>query len=328
VRRLIGTVLLAASGACASVPLIGRSAPVEQWAFTAPWDRRSAASVQAHGAQLDGLVLDWIPLDTVTGQPYTMYTETLGASLPPETRRLALLTNYAGDHFSPVAIRRLANDPQRLTQSADAIAERLVNSGTRGVIIDFEGMSGIDTLALRGVVSVIADRVRARNAGPVIVALPAMDTVGYAARQFASADLLLVMLYDQHWATSPPGPIASPEWVRRALSMRVAEAGVSRVVAALPLYGYQWRPNLPTRAISIEDARRVAAEAGVALERDPATATLTALRSGPDPWELWVTDLEQLNLLRREVVALGIRRLAYWRLGLEDAEFWRQGLRR
>ena len=62
---------------------------------------------------------------------------------------------------------------------------------------------------------------------------------------------------------------------------------------------------------------------GVALERDPATTTLHAMRAGPDGWELWVSDTVLLDALRAEVSALGVRRVAYWRLGLEDPLIWR-----
>ena len=155
------------------------------------------------------------------------------------------------------------------------------------------------------------------------VALPATDTVGYPARLFqSSADLLLIMLYDQHWATSPPGPIADPQWVRRSLAMRVAESGANRLVAGLPTYGYQWRPNVAARPISYDDARRIATEAGVSLDRDPATSMLHATRSLGDQWELWVSDAVLLEALQREVAALNVKRVAYWRLGLEDAALW------
>jgi spore germination protein YaaH len=316
-----GALLLGA--ACSSLPIVGRRAP-ERWGFTAPWDPRSAASVRAHGAALDGIVLDWIPLDTLTGLPLAPYTDSLAALLPSSVRRMALVTSYLGDRFNPSLIRRLALDSAALNRSAAAISSRLQRGGYRGIVIDFEGMTGADTAVTRAVVATIAGAVHARGVGPVVIAIPASDTVGYPARLFeTSADLLLVMLYDQHWATSPPGAIASPDWVRRTLALRVAESGAQRLVAALPLYGYLWRTDRPAETISFLDAIRLAAEAGVALERDPANATLRALRMGPDGWELWVSDALLLGALGREVSALGVSRLAYWRLGLEDPAMWR-----
>ena len=322
-RQLHSLVMLTLTlGACSSLPLATR-APEERWAFTAPWDARSAASARAHGAALDAVVLDWIPLDTSTGLPLVLYTDSTSRIVPAGTRRMALVTSFLTDQFHPGLIRRLAMDSIALKRSAAAIAERIQRSGYRGVVIDFEGMTGADSALTRAVVATIAGAVRARGLGPVAVALPASDTVGYPARLFqSSADLLLIMLYDQHWASSPPGPIADPQWLRRTLAMRVQESGAERLVAGLPLYGYQWRTNAPTTTISYDDARRLAAESGVALDRDPATSSLHAVRAGSDGWELWVTDAVLLNALRREVSALGVHRVAFWRLGLEDPAVW------
>ena len=106
------------------------------------------------------------------------------------------------------------------------------------------------------------------------------------------------MLYDEHWATSPPGPIATPEWVRRTLGQRFAAVGASRIVAALPLYGYLWRSNQPAQPLSFADARRAALEANVELQRDPASLSLHAIQ--PGSWELWMSDAQLLRALRAE----------------------------
>ena len=109
-----------------------------------------------------------------------------------------------------------------------------------------------------------------------------------------------------------------------------ADLGANRLVAALPLYGYLWRPNAIASTIGFDDARRLAAEAGTTLARDPATSTLHATRAGADGWELWVSDAELVAALQREVTTLGVSRVAFWRLGLEDAALWellRTGIR-
>jgi spore germination protein YaaH len=186
-------------------------------------------------------------------------------------------------------------------------------------------MTRSDSDATRLVVGAMARAARAAGVGPVVVAVPAADTAGYPARYFDGiADLLLVMLYDQHWATSPPGAIAAPDWVRRSLSLRVSERGASRLVAALPLYGYLWRPDTFAETIGYADAVRLAAEAGTALARDPATATLNAARQGADGWQLWVSDAALALTLEQEAATLGVRRVAYWRLGLEDPALWQR----
>ncbi|MEO8560862.1 MAG: hypothetical protein ABI601_02230 [bacterium] len=320
--RLIVALAASISLGCGSLPP-GRVQPVERWVFTAPWDARSAASVATHGSRFDAIVTGWIPLDTIIGAPFTLYRDTVGRSSASGRRRMAIVTTFVGSAFHPDVIRRLALDSTALRRSSLAVAAWARRDGYRGLVLDFEGMTGGDSSATRLVVAAISRAARAAGVGPIVVAVPASDTAGYPARLFdGSADLLLVMLYDQHWATSPPGAIAAPDWARRTLGMRVAERGASRLVAALPLYGYLWRPNAITETIGYDDARRLATEAGTSLARDPASATLHASRPGADGWELWVSDAELVARLEREATDLGVRRVAYWRLGLEDGDMW------
>jgi peptidoglycan-N-acetylglucosamine deacetylase len=295
---------------------------VERWGFTAPWDPRSAASVAAHGRELDAIVTGWITLDSIDGAPSSVYSDSTGR-MDVAFRRMALVTTFSGGSFHPELIRRLALDSVALSRAASALTERATGFGYRGLVLDFEGMTGADRSATRLVVAAMARSAHAAGISPIVVAVPASDTVGYAAHLFdGSADLLLVMLYDQHWATSPPGAIASPDWVRQTLATWVAERGASRLVAALPLYGYLWRPNTFGQAIGFDDARRLATEAGTSLSRDPGTSTLHASRPGADGWELWVSDASLLAELERAALQLGVRRVAYWRLGLEDPAIW------
>lgn len=313
-----------AVAACGGPVALVRPTPPERWGFTAPWDPRSAASVVAHGRELDVVVSGWIAFDTLTSRPVLLYPDSFAhAPLALGSRRMAIVTSFAGAAFRPDIIRRLALDGPALRRAADDVGELGRRAGYRGMVLDLEGMTPGDSAITRLVVSQMARAIRAAGAGPVIVAVPASDTAAYPARMFdESADLLLVMLYDQHWATSPPGAIAAPDWARQALGTRVAERGAAKLVAALPLYGYQWRPNTYAATIGYEDARRLATEAGIPLARDPATATLHASRPGADGWELWVSDAGLVDALEREALRLGVRRFAYWRLGLEDPAFW------
>ena len=76
-------------------------------------------------------------------------------------------------------------------------------------------MTPNDLPVLLAVTKAIADSARAHGVGSVGLAIPALDTAAYPARALLrSLDFLVVMLYDQHWLTSSPGPIAAPDWAR------------------------------------------------------------------------------------------------------------------
>jgi spore germination protein YaaH len=205
--------------------------------------------------------------------------------------------------------------------TAGAIAAMLESSGYHGVVIDFEGKTPRDLDELLSVTRAVADSARAHNVNTVVIAVPGADTAASpAALLLKAADLIMPILYDQHWATSPPGPIASPEWVTRSLGTRVAEVGAARIVAAFPVYGYRWRKTAETEVIGFDDARRLTTMTNNALVRDHASSTLHA--SSPEGWELWVSDQVLLATLVREARQLGVNTFALWRLGLEDPAIW------
>ncbi|GAC1687971.1 MAG: hypothetical protein NVS9B3_06540 [Gemmatimonadaceae bacterium] len=305
---------------CASIR--GAQPPRTTWGFTAPWRPQSYASATVHASDLDAVVSGWIQLDSASGRPLT-------ALFPDTLRRaahgagyMALVTSYLGDRFHPETIRLLARDPGGLGRVAGSIAEIASRAAYRGLIVDFEGQTRDDIGDLVAVTRAIADSARRRGVASIAMAIPAADTGGYPAKRLiAVVDLLVVMLYDQHWSTSAPGPIASPAWAGQALALRVAEVGPDRLVAGLPLYGYQWVTGAASATvIGYRDAIKLAADAGTSLARDERSHTLHAAK--PGEWELWVADAGLLADLERETESLGVRRQALWALGWEDAAVW------
>jgi spore germination protein YaaH len=291
------------------------------WGFTVPWDAGSGSSARAHAAQLDAVVSGWIQLDSLTGEPFAEFRDTLARNTPPGMRLMAIVTNAVGGRFHADAVRRLAADPAALSLAAGTVARRLTAGHYRGLVIDLEGFLPADRDVVSAVARAIADSARRRGVTPIAVAVPAVDTAAFPGRSFVpAADYILVMLYDQHWTTSAPGPLAAPDWVRAATALRVAEVGAQHVVAALPLYGYRWPTTGPAAAVSFADAQRDAANANLQLQRDAATSTLRA--TSPGAWDMWISDAGLIDALIRTVRAEGVETIALWRLGQEDPAVW------
>lgn len=313
-------------------PCAGQSRPVAQrtefWGFTGPWETRSSASVRAYGGQLSAVITGWITLDSATGLPVlpSPYPDTV-RPLSGTPRRMAIVTSWHGDKFHQQSVRRLGRDPQRLARAAAAIGRYAQSMRYTGLVLDLEALTAADLPALLRVAKAIADSARARGVGTIAMAIPAADSAAYPARRLLDVvDAVVVMLYDQHWSTSGAGPIAEPSWVRSALAARVAEAGPSRIIAALPAYGYRWRKGVPVaESIGYEDAVRMAAAARAPLKRDERTRTLTM--RGPGGEEIWVADAGLLAALVEESRSLGVNRFAIWRLGQEDPAIWRTVIR-
>ena len=55
-----------------------------------------------------------------------------------------------------------------------------------------------------------------------------------------SADRVVVMAYDWHWAFSAPGPIAPTWWVDDVLDYATSVVPPEKLALGVGLYGYDW----------------------------------------------------------------------------------------
>lgn len=312
-RLLLHALLMAGGVSCASQPAV--------WVFTAPWDARSNAAVAQDIAPGATLVTGWIALDSLGGLPESLYPDTLQAPGRARPPRFAIVSSYRGERFHPEAVRTLAADPVRRSRAADEVT-RLVAAGSYlGVVLDLEALTPDDTAALATVVGALAAAARRGGATEVAIAVPAGDTAAYPPRiLLPRVDHLLVMLYDQHWSGSAPGPVAAADWVEARLADWVALVGAERLVAALPVYGYHWKPGAATDVVGWDDTQYLARRAGVEPHRDSTSGALR-VKFG-DGGEIWLADGPLLRQIQATLRAQRIRRVAIWRLGLEDPGVW------
>jgi peptidoglycan-N-acetylglucosamine deacetylase len=294
----------------------GQSSRPRYWGFTAPWDDRSDESVEQHDAVLGAVVSAWIGLDSATGLPVLLYPDETPRGPAP---RFAMITTASEGRFHPELIRRIGADTALASRVADSVARILTHGHYRGLVIDFEDLKAPDTVTFLATVRALTRAAHARHVSPVSVTIVGYDSVTYPVRRLLErTDRVIVMAYDQHWQTGPPGPIASPDWVTGLVKRRLAEAGPangSRVAVALPVYGYRWPAHGAASVIGYNDARRLP------LVRDSASLNMHA--PGRDSSQVWLCDAVTLDTLADRVRALGPRTLALWRLGLEDPKMWR-----
>jgi peptidoglycan-N-acetylglucosamine deacetylase len=297
------------------------------WAFTGPWDARSDESLRANAWRLDVAVTGWIALDSLTGEPLlpSAYADTIRLT-SGTPQRFGLVTSWHGQGFHRASIRALGADDARRARVAGGIARHAESMRYTGLVLDFETLTAADLDAQMKVIRAIRDSARAHGVTTIAVAIPAEPDDAYPTRMLAEVvDYVLVMLYDQHWSGGEPGPISAPQWVTRNLSRVVSEIGASRVVAGLPLYGYQWVKGKPGAGVSYEMGTRTAARGRITLERDSSSRTLRGVRGDT---AIWLTDAALLDELIRDVQRAGVHRFAFWRLGQEDPAVWTRVLAR
>lgn len=142
------------------------------------------------------------------------------------------------------------------------------------------------------------------------------------------ADKLFLMLYDEHWASGDPGPIASQAWFVRHLQQAAREVGPGKAIATVANYGYDWAAGRPAEALTVEEAWLAArgSAAPIRFDRASSNARFDYEEDGV-AHQVWLLDAASgWNQLRAAHLE-GVAGVALWRLGSEDPSIW-QALRR
>ena len=156
---------------------------------------------------------------------------------------------------------------------------------------------------------------------PARVKTIAGDVYSYRAIS-AVVDKIIVMAYDEHWSTSEPGSIASMPWSRRVGEYSASVIPPDKLVMGLPFYGRTWGDFSTNKAYYFSGINRLLSENHIhSVERDEGVPYFSFKK------EITITgyfeDEESLTTRTRLYKDLGIKNLAFWRVGQEDGEYWK-----
>ncbi len=153
----------------------------------------------------------------------------------------------------------------------------------------------------------------------------AKDPYSYS-RLSKVADKILVMAYDQHWSTSKPGPVASPDWCKRIYDYAKTQIPQDKLIMGAPFYGRAWTDDkIGARAWYNTSVQRLIKENDVQSEDIQTDSngnkyfklkkenTITVYFDDKD------TCIERMMMYSKE----NLKKIGFWRIGQEDPEIWK-----
>ena len=300
--------------------------------FYVSWDPTARESLARHVSDLDVLAPQWIALKgdhgevAVTADPQA---EAILASAPRRPSVMPLVFNAQDGKWDGDQAGRLIESPaarRRLVEQLGALARE---RGYAGFIFDLENLSP-RAAAAYPLFLAEARRALAAQGREVWVTAPADDPSWPLRKLQDAAGVLVLMLYDQHYATGNPGPPAGQAWFQQHLAESISRLSPSRTILALGAYGYDWA--LPSRwreaseagAVTFAEAAQAAYDSGarVAMDATALNPTYGYEDETGRRHEVWFLDAPTLfNEIR---VADPFRPLGYglWRMGSEDPDVW------
>lgn len=294
------------------------------WGFYVNWDRASMVSLRLHLRNMTHLVPEWLVLQNAKGDlddqsDATAIAIARQANLPI----LAMLTNFR-DGWKPDDVRKILSDRKRRGDLIDNIAANLAEHKFQGLCIDFEELKTKDRAALVAFQKQLSERMH--KEGYLLAQAVPVDDAAYDLKALAASnDYLVPMVYDEHYQSGSPGPVASENFFLEQIDKVAKVVPAEKIIAGIGSYGYDWVIGASGGAeTGFDDVMAAATANGAAVEWDKDTENpVLRYAEGGRQHEVWfldaVTALNQVIDAQNE----GFRGVAVWRLGAEDPGLWK-----
>jgi cellulose synthase/poly-beta-1,6-N-acetylglucosamine synthase-like glycosyltransferase/peptidoglycan/xylan/chitin deacetylase (PgdA/CDA1 family)/spore germination protein YaaH len=287
------------------------------------WDRASIVSLRLNARHLTHLAAEWLILKNSAGDLEDESDQTvIDIAKQAELPVLAMVTNFRNG-WQPEDLEKILNSKTARENIIENILFNVQEHKLAGVMIDLEEAKPKDRVRM---VEFIAQlRVKMKGAGLMVAQSVPSNDPAYDLRRLAELnDFIVPMVYDEHYQSGPPGPVASQEWFETQLDRLAKEAPPEKVVVGIGNYGYDW--VLGARGgteVTFNDimAAATANKAMVQWDDDTDNPVLRYNHKG-QAHEVWFLDaVSGLNQVL-EVSDRGFRGVGLWRLGGEDPDLW------
>lgn len=294
-------------------------------AFYVPWEPPALASLKTHVQDIDVFAPMWGSLVSTKGEVRWESDPEAHAVLAAATRRptvFPIVSNAHDDVWDAPAAEAVVLQPAAGQAFARALVRQAQKNGYGGFVVDFENLTPRATAAFPAFLARLRDRLKA--AGRELWVTTTLSSEDGLPPDLADhVDAVVLMAYDQCWATSTPGPIAADAWLKANLAAKIRPGDPRRYIVALASYGYDWPQGRKAEVISTAQATRLAAKTGQAIEHAPGSNAHVSYRAANGTrHEVWWADASDVARQRAMVEPLGLRGVAVWRMGLEDPGLW------
>ena len=243
---------------------------------------------------------------------------------------LPTVTNLRNGDWDLDLVPAMLHDPAARRTHINALVKLVRTKGYDGIDIDYESLNAADRQAYTAFLTELGRRLHAEGKLLATAVHPKTSNAGYDERNVAqnyraigaAVDQVRVMTYDYSWDTSPPGPVAPAEWVRKVIAWTVTQIPPEKVVLGVDLLGYNWSGG---RGVTVTDrrARSLADSHGARIQRSgDGSPWFTYRTSSGERHEVWWEDAESLRAKLQLVDRYRVGGVFFWRLGGEDSRLW------
>lgn len=298
--------------------------------FIVQTDRASLASFAAHADAVDIVIPDWYALPESGASDCAIVTtidENVRDAL--HQKRSAImprLTNSGSDRWLVDELRALLRSPSKRACLVNSAADAVRQTDSKGLNIDFEGLTANDRPYLTEFMLEMADRLH-RQQQLMTVDIP-VDASAFDLNVLAVvSDATILMAYDQHYPGGGPGPIAAHDWVTESVERALAIIPPEKLILGIANYGYDWTVDpagTPAQNVGYKQLVQLAGamSAKPAMEQASKNMRFGYKDAQGQKHEVWFLDQNTFWNQQRLVQQHGLLGASLWRPGLEDPALW------
>lgn len=139
-------------------------------------------------------------------------------------------------------------------------------------------------------------------------------------------DYVIVMAYDEHYAGTDAGSVASLPFVKEAVEDTVQLVGKEHVIAGIPFYTRIWTTtdgNTTSRAVGMQTAvDQLNSDGQVALWNDDCGQYVASYTVGNATRQIWFEEEKSIEAKMQVIQENNVAGVAGWKLGLEKSSVW------
>ena len=139
-------------------------------------------------------------------------------------------------------------------------------------------------------------------------------------------DYVIVMAYDEHYAGTDAGSVASLPFVKEAVEDTVQLVGKEHVIAGIPFYTRIWTTtdgNTTSKAVGMQAAiDQLNSDGQVALWNDDCGQYVASYTVGSSTRQIWFEEEKSIEAKMQVIQQENTAGVACWKLGLEKSTVW------
>ena len=300
--------------------------------FYVNWDDSSYSSLKENINSLNWVVPEWIRLSDDPANPLVLDIDQKAIDLiqqqKPGLPVLPLVQNYKNEQWNSEGLAKAVATEESRQKLINSLLDTVTKYKFGGVTVDLEEVPASSQANLFAFIKELHQAFQSKNL--IVAQAVPFDNPDWNYRAYANVtDYLMLMAYDQHWATGDAGAIAGQNWYETTLKKRMSELSSDKTIVCFGNYAYNWAEGAKeAEDISFQQAILAAKDSldkpsDIKFDQATKNPYFTYTEDDGKNHSVWFLDAVTAYNELKAAKPYNVAGFALWRLGSEDPSLWK-----